>query len=128
MNQIHKTNKATDPKILADCYQLSISIFNRTKGFAKQFRPTLGRRLEERGLDLTLSIRLACWHTGGVKGKTRRQWVQEASALVDEIRLLLQMTKEMNLLGVVAFAELSEQTNQIGREIGGLLKCKPFLD
>lgn len=111
------------PKLYADAYELGLRIFQRTKNFPKHFRPTLGRRLEEAGMDLTLRVRLAL-----VEGKTRAAGVpsqlHEASSRLDDIRIMLQMSHDLGILTGPAYGELSELTAGVGAQIGGLLKFR----
>jgi hypothetical protein len=111
------------PKLYADAYELSLRIFQRTKNFPKHFRPTLGRRLEEAGMDLTLRVRLAL-----VEGKTSAggspSHLREASSRLDDVRIMLQMSHDLGILTGPAYGELSELTCGVGAQIGGLLKFR----
>ena len=107
-----------EPKIYADAYQLTVMIFNRTKNYPKVFRSTLGRRLEESSLDLLSSVRAA--HVN--KGQTRMTHLLKASKALDDSRILVQLAKDMQIIPVSGFAEISELSGEVGKEIGGLIK------
>ena len=81
-------------------------------------RPTVGRRLEESAVSLLLSVKQASVY----KGNSRVQKLKTASHSLDEIRLLVQLSKDTKILSTGSFGELSELTSEIGREIGGFLK------
>ena len=105
-------------KIYSDCYRASIHVFHRTKSFPKALRPTLGRKIEEACLNCLLSIRKA----GVVKGNSRLQHLYKASEALDELRTLVQFSKDMHALNVAGFSEITGLTKEIGKEIGGFIK------
>ena len=111
------------PKLYADAYQLGLSIFQRTKNFPKHFRPTLGRRLEEAGMDLTLQLRLASVERRSKLPATSTS-LSLASARLDDIRIMLQMSHDLGVLTGSAYGDLSELTSGVGAQIGGLIKYR----
>jgi len=108
------------PKIYFDCYQAAIQIFNRTKAFPKQLRPTLGRKLEESSIDCLLSIQKACVTTREV----RVNHLKKASDSLDNLRTLIQFSRDLNALNTGGLSELSTLTMEIGKEIGGFIKSE----
>lgn len=106
------------PKVYKDQYQVTIQIFHRTKGFPKALRPTLGRKLEEASLECLLNIRKASVSPPS----TRLKHLYCASNALDEIRTLMQISKELHAINVSAFSELTSLTKEVGKEIGGLIK------
>ena len=107
-----------EPKIFADCYQTSIQVFNRTKNFPKALRPTVGRRLEEASLNCLVSIRKASLCAPPL----RLKYLHVASESLDEMRTLIQFSKDMGALNVTGFSELSGYTKEIGKELGEFIK------
>ncbi len=107
-----------EPKIFADCYQTSIQVFNRTKNFPKALRPTVGRRLEEASLNCLVSIRKASLCAPAL----RLKYLQVASESLDEMRTLIQFSKDMGAINVAGFSELSGYTKEMGKELGGFIK------
>lgn len=113
----------SDPKILVDSYQLTVMVFGRTRAFPKHFRPTLGRRLEDRVVDLTCTLRVATLNKRSSGKESRRPALLElASGHLDEIRILLQLAHDMQIVPSSGYGELSELTAAVGRQIGGLSK------
>lgn len=110
-----------DPKIFADAYQLSLTTFHRTKNFPKALRPTLGRRLEEASLDLTRDIRVGMLKPAKQSGE-RLPYIENASAHLDEIRIMLSLARDLQVISIPAYEELSMLTRDIGKAIGGVLK------
>lgn len=106
------------PKIYKDLYQVTIQIFHRTKAFPKSLRPTLGRKLEEASLECLLSIRKAS--TSGPQTRLKHLYI--ASNALDEMRTLIQVSKELHAINVSGFSELTLLTKEVGKEIGGFIK------
>jgi len=106
------------PKIYSDCYQAAIQVFHRTKNFPKALRPTLGRKIEEASLSCLVSVRKA-----SVSSPHQRiRYLYTASDALDELRTLIQFAKDLNAINVAGFSEVSEATQEIGRELGGFIK------
>jgi 23S rRNA-intervening sequence protein len=118
-------------KIYKDSYQLMIHVFNRTKTFPKFYRPTLGRRLEENSLDLTQIIAQAMMlssshkiqhKTDDSKNNLRYELFLKSSMILDQFRVLLNLSKDLQVLNIAGYEELTIQSREIGRELGGMLK------
>ncbi len=105
-------------KIYADAYQATIHIFSRTKAFPKHLRPTLGRKIEEAILNCLLSIRKA----NVTQSPTRLEHLYHASNSLDDLRTLVNISKDMQALPVTGFSEISQLTSTIGKELGGFIK------
>ena len=105
-------------KIYSDCYQTSIHIFNRTKSFPRHLRPTLGRKIEESILGCLLCIRKANVSTQ----PQRIEHLYNASNFLDDLRTLVNISKDMQALNPAGFSEISEMTKTIGKELGGFIK------
>ena len=108
-------------KIFAHAYQLSMLIFERTRTFPKYHRPTLGRRLEDASLDLAIFIRYALMTSNKMRTK-RAAYLAQASERLDEIRIVAQISHDLNLMKPAAYNDLCELSSSVGKEIGGLLK------
>jgi len=106
------------PKIYTDCYQTAIQVFFRTKSFPKALRPILGRKIEEAILLCLLSIYKASVN----KKRLRIDHLSTAQEALDELRTLIQFSKDLKAINLAGFSELSNLTKEIGREIGGFLK------
>ena len=107
-----------NPKIYSDSYQLAIFVFHRTKNFSRQLRPTLGRSLEEKVLDLCYAIKKSSVYTG----KVRLRYLKIGSGLLDEIKILGQIATDLKGFTTSGYHEFSKLTLEIGREIGGFIK------
>lgn len=115
-------------KIYKDSYQFMIHVFNQTKTFPKFYRPTLGRRLEDNSMELTQIIAQALMlPRGSVKSDEkgsdlRFELFQKSSMTLDQLRVLLNLSKDLQVLNIAGYEELTLQSREIGRELGGMLK------
>jgi len=107
-----------NPKVFTDAYQLVVLVFQRTKNFSKPMRPTLGGRLEVASIDLLMNVKKATV----TKSQVRLKYLQTASRLLDDMRLLVQLSRDMQCVNSAGFGELSVLTNELGRELGGLIR------
>jgi hypothetical protein len=115
--------KMKEPKAYVDAYQLSIHLFHRTKNFPKQLRPTLGRKIEEGALTLTQSLRKTFVIPNKEENRLQKiEFLQTASLCLDDIKILIQMSYDLQALNVAALSETTILTREIGKEIGGLVK------
>lgn len=111
-------------KIYKDSYQLMIHVFHRTKNFPKFYRPTLGRRLEEGSLDLTQVIAQALMLSANKNDHDdlRLDLFLKSSMILDQFRVVLNLSKDLQILNISGYEELTAQSREIGRELGGLMK------
>lgn len=107
-----------DSKIYVDAYQLALNLFHRTKSFSKHLRPSLGRAIEEASLKLTFSTKKAMFSQSGRKTKH----LYQTSEILDEIRILTQLSRDLEMISVGGYSEISKMTQELGRQIGGLIK------
>lgn len=116
-----------EPKVFSDSYQFTISLFNRTKSFPRSLRPTLGRKMEELSLEMTQNLRRALLipvrtSKSGTGHSIRLRLLRAASDHLDDIRVLMDLSRDLQVLSISGFEELAKQSREIGREIGGLIK------
>lgn len=117
-----------DPKVFSDSYQFTVSVFVRTKSFSRALRPTLGRRMEEHAIEMTQALRKALMKpvkkeaTSSGGPSPRARLLRTASDHLDDLRVLMDLSRDLELLPPAAFEELAKLGREIGREIGGLLK------
>ncbi|WP_415061562.1 four helix bundle protein [Bdellovibrio sp.] len=115
-----------EPKVFSDSYQFTICLFGRTKSFPRSLRPTLGRKMEELSLEMTQNLRRALMTpvkaSKGSGPSLRLRLLKTASDHLDDLRVLMDLSRDLQVLPVAAFEELTKLSRQIGREIGGLIK------
>jgi hypothetical protein len=74
--------------------------------------------MEESILDCLLSIRKA-----NVSNKPHRiEHLYRASNSLDDLRTLVNLSKDMQALNTAGFSEISDLTKTIGKELGGFIK------
>lgn len=112
-----------EPKAYVDSYQLAIHLFHRTKNFPKQLRPTLGRKIEEGALVLTQSLRKTFVIPNREENRLQKiEYLKTASLSLDDLKILVQMSYDLQAINVASFSETTILTREIGKEIGGLMK------
>lgn len=111
-----------DAKVVVDSYQLSLLIFKISKNFSKHYRPTLGRRLEDGSINLTLFVRVASLASGKNRSSRRVIFLEKSSECLDEIRILLQICHDLQIIPISTYGEISEATSTVGRQIGSFFK------
>lgn len=112
-----------EPKAYVDSYQLSIHLFHRTKNFPKQLRPTLGRKIEEGTLNLTQYLRKTFVIPNKDENRIQKiEYLKMASLNLDDLKVLIQMSYDLQAINVASLSETTILTREIGKEIGGLMK------
>jgi hypothetical protein len=98
-------------------YDILIWMFNKTDGFPKSKRFSIGARIEAKLLDM-------------ITGIYRLQYAKDGSRLLhkvslefDEIKLLLKISHDAKLMSRDSFAYAAGLCGEIGGMIGGLLKA-----
>lgn len=109
------------PQLYSESYHLSLDILAKTKGFPKHYRPTLARRLEDRTLDLCMSVRKLFLTKKQLAEEKERQTL-EASHAVDDLKFLWQLCRDLKLISAGSFGEVAEKLSLIGEQIGGLIR------
>lgn len=112
----------TKAKIQLDSYQLSISLFNKTKSFERNLRSSLGRRLENISLDSLRDIHIACYS----KGEERLARLKNASNKIDEMKILIQMAYDLKGMNIGTLNDLISLTNEIGKQTGFMMKSEKY--
>lgn len=107
------------PQVFSDSYSLCLQVFHYAKLFAKPYRPTLGRRLEETSLDVVLSIKRSLFMSAGPE---KAKCFEQVSQVLNETRTLFDLARDIGLLTPAAYQELSDLGLRVGKGLGGLLK------
>lgn len=108
-------------RIFAHSYQLCLLIFERTRTFPKYHRPTLGRRFEECGLDLSISTRMALF-TAKDDLTTKLMHLKKISECIDQLRIIAQVAVDLNLMKPESYTQVCDLISEIGKETGGFKK------
>lgn len=106
------------PKIYSDAYNLALTLLQRTRSFPKHYRPILARKIEETSVNLAMNLRkmaLTAHENHSAKGEL----VLKASNDIDDLKFLMQLSRDLELLSAGSFGEISGSLTNIGRQIGG---------
>jgi hypothetical protein len=103
-------------RLYKETYDLMLWIMNKTNGFPKSKRFSLGVRLENVSLDLVT----ACYRYPYATQKGRM--AGSISRYFDELKLLLHVAHDVRLLGQSGYSYVLTATEKIGPMIGALLK------
>jgi len=96
-------------------YELLIDIFKRTGGFSREFKYTLGERLKNESLDLISNI----YRANKSEKQHRVQCIAGARENVESIRLLLRITRDLNVIGNKSFVFLTGKVENVSIQLAG---------
>ncbi len=99
-------------------YDLLIQIFKRTKLFPREYKYTIGERLKNESLELIINIYKANKSTK----KNRLKRIGEARENVETIRLLLRLTKDLQVIGNKPFVFLNSKVEEVSVQLVGWQK------
>jgi hypothetical protein len=99
--------------IYAKAYHFHLEIFDVTKNFAKCYRPSLGQKLESTALELTIGIRSALFAKGN-------HGFKRLLPLVDRLKVLIQTSFDLKLIGIGRYGKICEQIHEIARILNAL--------
>lgn len=105
----------SQPPLYAKSYHFHMKIFETCKSFPKCYRPSLGAKLEDTALELTVGLRHALFSKGN-KGFSRYLLP------VDRLKVLLQTSYDLKLISHGRYEELTEAIQEIGRMIKALTR------
>jgi hypothetical protein len=111
-----------DLPIFHKTYLLLVAITLYIAKFPKHRRYTIGERIERLGIDfLTFIIR-----ANGARGDERVRYLNEASTLLDLLKMMFRLACDTKALPEKGYLNLSTRANEIGKQLGGWIKsCKP---
>ncbi len=99
--------------IFTEWYAVVGTLLERVGRFPRNLRPTLGRRLLDRSLDvLDHIVRLRY-------SRRRSELFGEANLSLEQVRILLRLAFERRLISAGQYAELAEAIDGCGRMLGG---------
>jgi hypothetical protein len=103
------------PPLYTESYHLAREMLRHTAQIPKNYRPTLGRRMEEAALDIVVTLRQELL-------KNQSFDLKKVSLRVDELKVLIQLSYDVGILKDQAFGALATATDKIGKMVGGLAK------
>jgi four helix bundle protein len=93
-------------------YDLNIELFLVVKKFEREYKYTLGEDMKKLSLRLIINIYKANRDT-----RTKEAFILEARANLEEIRLLIRITKDLRVLSLKKFVALQEKIEPISKQL-----------
>lgn len=112
--------KSNNLPIWRDSQRLLLLTEQAVKGFSRYHKYTLGTQLREQALWVCRILQRAL----NAQGARRYKLVEKLQIVIDELKLLVQLSKELNLFQSFSqFQQLAELTVQVGKQ-GGMWRRK----
>lgn len=104
--------------IVQKTYELFCSLHSLQKSIPKMERHSLWLRVENTALDILQSLLQA----GYVEPNQRAALLIKISAQVDMLRVFIRLSSDTKTISTKHYSQLQEETDEIGRMLGGWLK------
>ncbi len=102
--------------ILRDIYQLINWFLPKISKFPRNYRYSLGLRIENNLYDLLETIITARF------SKKKKHYLEKANISLEVLRYFVRICNDNKLITVKHYEALSKQINNIGKQIGGWIK------
>ena len=116
-------NRECEPRVVVCLYDLSLWLMKATNRYPKNWRITLGDRLDRVALDmLVLGQQATLRHE-------KRVLLQELSDDLESLRMLVRLSRDLGCLDLRRYEYAAKMMDEIGRQLGGWMKQqhrKPF--
>jgi len=106
------------PPIFSACYALLLDIHKVVERLPRSIRYSVGEELSKTGVHLVARI------TSALSGNPDPQVLRDASWRLDELRVLVRLTKDMRGMSLGQYEKFSLQTDEVGRQLGAWLRKK----
>lgn len=94
-------------------YDFIIHIFEQVKHFNRDFKYTIGEKLQNETVDLITCI----YRANGSFNKSAI--LEKALTHTEVLKLLLRLSKDLKLINIPHFADLSEKLENISKQLSG---------
>lgn len=98
--------------IYKSSYELLLGVFSLTKQFPREYRYSLWERLHSLCVDVIISI----YQSNSDKEK-RKTLLAHIRTHIETIRLLVRVSKDMGILSLVSFIQISEKIENISKQV-----------
>jgi hypothetical protein len=121
-NREQSRNTETDRKpqsavVVGKAYDFVLWLLPKVENLPKSYRHSVGERLTQQGLDLLLTLVEAAYT------REKAALLSKANGIVNGLRYLLRLAKDLRLLTLDAFAFAVERLDEVGRMAGGWYKA-----
>lgn len=94
-------------------YDLLVHIFEQVKNFNRDYKYTLGERLQNEALDLITQI----YRANGEQQKL--PFLESAINNVELLKLYLRLSKDLRLINIPHFADLTQKLDGVSKQLTG---------
>ncbi len=98
-------------------YDVNRWLLPQVERFSRRYKFGIGQRLQDTALDLCLTLVEAC------HARRKDRTLHRASRLLDQLRLLLRLARDVGLVSRRQHAHVSARNEELGRMIGGWLRA-----
>jgi hypothetical protein len=105
------------PPIYSETYHMTLLLMQTTAKFPRPYRPTIGQKMEKAGIELLVRLRVALL-------SQHRTDIKAILPFIDELKVLLQLSYDLQLISHHGFASLSEKVIVVGKMLGGMWKSQ----
>jgi len=107
--------------IFQKIYDFLLWLYPLINRIPKSHRPVLGKHLEGLGLEiLLLTVR-----ANKTRSNKRKTVQLQMSDHLDELRILIRLTKDLHFMSVKQYAYSAEKLNEIGKILSGWIRGAP---
>lgn len=110
------TRSTDEISVITKSYDFTLWLLPHLAKFSRDYRFTLGNRLEEGMLEV-LELLVAASYTG-----EKRPLLQRANSRLNRVRYLVRLAKDLKQLSLKQYEFAARAIDGIGVEIGGWLK------
>lgn len=101
--------------VFVKTYDMLLWIFQVTAKFPKEYRFSLGQRLQETGLDFQGKLTEA----GLGQGNTESRALAQADVILTKLRQLFRLSKDLGCLSPKQYQHSARFTTEVGNLVGG---------
>lgn len=110
---------ATGARAVVQFYDFSVWLLKLTNRLPRNWRITLGDRIDETTLEILQGLDLAA------RRARKRDLLTRADDRLQTLRLLLRLAADLGCLQSRQIEHSARQLDEIGRQVGGWLKSRP---
>lgn len=107
---------ADTPVVVQKAYEFNLWMIQKVGSFPKSYRFSVGERLINGVLDILLRL------VDTAYARDKEKPLGEVNAMLNRLRFLLRLSKDLKLLTVDSYGFASENVEEIGRMVGGWRK------
>ena len=108
---------APNQNVVQKACEFSLWLTKKVENFSRAYRFTVGDRLVQGSLDLLMRLLDAAY------ARDRAAILAEVNQMLNRLRFLLRMAKDLDLLGMEPYGFAGEHVDEIGRMVGGWRKA-----